>query len=88
MNRELMEFISKSKLKKLLSDQKNFIGSKVEYAHDKNRNIYSIKLKMKKGEEYTITLAVGGESVEMALSDKDGNIIEHMLHEGENVVFD
>ncbi len=87
MKNELKKFIKNSRLKKLLSDPKNFIGSKVEYAHDKNRNIYSINVKLQRGVEYLITLIVGDDSVEMALTDKDGNILEHMLHEKENLVY-
>jgi|GEM_PF-5429061 len=87
MNQQFLEFISKSKLKKLLNDKKNFIGSKVEYAHDNDRNIYSISLQMRKGGNYLITLIVGDHSVEMALTDNKGNIIEHMLHDKDKVVY-
>lgn len=87
MNKELLAFLSKSKLKKLIGHKRNFIGSKVEYVHDSKRNIYSIKMKMAKGEEYVLTLAVGPESVEMALSDKQGHIIEHLLHDKNDLVY-
>lgn len=87
MNAQFMEFIAKSRLKKLLADNKNFESSKVEYAHDKDRDIYSISLKMLKGGEYIITMIVGRNTMEMALSDKRGNILEHMLHDGERVVY-
>ncbi|HID72829.1 TPA: hypothetical protein EYP38_02705 [Candidatus Micrarchaeota archaeon] len=87
MNKAFMEFLAKSKFKKILNDRKNFIGSKVEYAHDKNRNIYSINIKMSRGDSYLLTLIVGDHSVEMALSDRDGNVIEHMLHDGDKVVY-
>ncbi|MFH1394480.1 MAG: hypothetical protein ABII71_03565 [Candidatus Micrarchaeota archaeon] len=87
MNKMLMEFISKSRLKKILEDRKNFIGSKVEYAHDKNRNIYSISIQMRRGENYLVTLIVGDHSVEMALTDRNGDVIEHMLHDGDKVVY-
>lgn len=87
MKNEMQDFIANSKLKTIIGDKRNFIGSKVEYAHDKDREIYSIKLLMRRGEEYIVTLTVGENSVEMALSDRDGNILEHMLHEGENLVY-
>jgi hypothetical protein len=87
MNEEFLKFIENSRIKEILGDRKNFVGSKVEYAHDKNHNIYSISINMRKGKNYLLTLVVGDESVEMALSDEEGNIIEHMLHEKDNLVY-
>lgn len=87
MNRELLEFISGSRLKRIINDKRNFMGSKVEYAHDKKRDIYSVRMKMAKGEEYIVTMIVGPESIEMALSDDKGNVLEHLLHEKNSLVF-
>ncbi len=87
MNEEFLKFIGNSKIKEILGDGDNFVGSKVEYAHESKRNIYSISIKMDEGEKYPLTLAVGEDSVEMALSDSEGNILEHLLHEKDVLVY-
>ncbi len=59
-------------------------GSKFEYAYDKDRKIYSVKVFLNK-EPRILTMIVGGTYLEYSLSDEGGNVLEVLRQEAGNL---
>lgn len=75
-----------SKLRSISSSLKNFKDCSVKYAYDKQTKIYSVSA-IFQGKPYIVTTRIGPNGVEMMLTDKAGNLIEHMAHIGNSVSF-
>ena len=59
-------------------------GAKFEYAYDKTRKIYSVKVFLNK-KPRLLTMIVGNKYIEFSLSDVDGNVLEVMKQEGDKL---
>ena len=63
------------------TDLANLIkGSKFEYAYDKSRKIYSVKVFINKSPRI-LTMIVGNNSLEFSLADSKGNVLEVLRQE-------
>lgn len=56
-------------------------GSKFEYAYDRNRRIYSVKVSLNK-KPRLLTMIVGTGYLEFSLADLQGNVLEVLKQEG------
>lgn len=59
-------------------------GSKFEYAYDKDRKIYSVKVFLNK-QPRILTMIVGNNYIEYSLTDKEGEVLEVLRQEGANL---
>lgn len=56
-------------------------GSKFEYAYDKSRKIYSVKVSLNK-KPRLLTMIVGTNYLEFSLADLNGNVLEILRQQG------
>jgi len=59
-------------------------GSKFEYAYDKSRKIYSVKVSLNK-KPRILTMIVGPSYLEFSLADTNGNVLELLRQEGSKI---
>jgi hypothetical protein len=83
---ELAQEWKNSRIREISSSLKNFKGSSVQYAYDKQDQLYSVKVDLR-GKPYILTLKVGPTSMDMMLTDVDGKVLEHASQSGSLVRF-
>lgn len=75
-----------SRIRAIASSLKSFKGAGVQYAYDKKQQIYSVSANLN-GKPYILSLRIGPDSMEMMLTDKEGNIIEHVAQMESDIKF-
>jgi hypothetical protein len=85
-NQKLAKDWESSKIRAIASTLKSFKGASVQYAYDKKQQIYSVSANLD-GKPYILSLRIGPESMEMMLTDRQGNIVEHVAQTGSDIKF-
>ncbi len=85
-DKELAKRWKNSKIREISLSLKNFKGSTVQYAFDKDSRVYSVKVTFK-GQPYILTMKAGQNSLDMLLTDLKGSIVEHVYQDGSKAGF-